>query len=281
MRSHRRTSRRDVLRLVGYGTSVAPMMSLPSSPARGAQQVFVLVHPAWHGGWCWRKVVPILRRRGHRVLTPTLTGLGERSHLLQRDVGLDVHISDVSNVLTYEDLCDVILVGHSSSGAVITGAAGRAPERIAQVVYLDAFVPEDGQSVFDLIAPERRAALEGLVRSEGDGWLLPRFAPPAWDTIVREMWGVTDDDDVRWMVSRLGPTPIGHFKDAVRLSNSPVRKLARAYIRCPFFPSTRFDEHARTAQRGAGWRYRELPTSHHPFVTAPEKLADLLSELAG
>jgi pimeloyl-ACP methyl ester carboxylesterase len=257
------------------------MMSLHSSPARGARQVFVLVHPAWHGGWCWRKVVPILRRRGHRVLTPTLTGLGERSHLLQRGVGLDVHIGDVSNVLTYEDLRDVIVVGHSSSGAVVTGVADRALERIAQVVYLDAFVPEDGQSVFDLIAPERRASLEGLVRSEGDGWLLPRFAPPAWETIVREMWGVTDDDDVHWMVSRLGPTPIGHFTDAVRVSNPSARKLMRAYVRCLRFPSTRFDEHARMAQRGDRWRYRELPTSHHPFVTAPETLADVLCELAG
>ena len=100
-------------------------------------------------------------------------------------------MTDVVNVLKDEDLRDVILVGHSSSGAVITGVADRAPERIAQVVYLDAFVPEDGQAVFDLVAPDRRQAMEGLVRSEGQGWLLPRFAPPPWETIVRDMWGVT------------------------------------------------------------------------------------------
>jgi pimeloyl-ACP methyl ester carboxylesterase len=215
------------------------------------------------------------------VLTPTLTGLGERSHLLRPDIGLDMHVSDVVNVLTHEDLHEAIVVGHSSSGAVVTGVADRVPERIARVVYLDAFVPEDGQAVIDLIAPERREILEALVKAEGDGWLLPRFAPPAWDTIVRDMWGVTNDDDVRWIVSRLGPTPFRHFKDPVRLTNPPARALQRTYVRCRLFPSARFDEHARMAQRGGGWRYRELATSHHPAVTAPERVADLLSEIAG
>ncbi len=225
--------------------------------------------------------MPLLHQRAHRVLTPTLTGLGERSHLARPDTGLDVHISDVINVLTYEDLRDVILVGHSSSGAVVAGVADRALERLAQVVFLDAFVPEDGQAVLDLIAPERREILEALVTTEGDGWLLPRFAPPAWDTIVRDMWGVTGDDDVRWMVSRLGPTPFGHFKQPVRRTNPLAEKLPRAYIRCRLFPSARFDEHARMAQRTSNWRYRELAVSHHPAITAPAKLADLLAELAG
>ena len=167
-------------------------------------KVFVLVHPAWHGAWFWKKVVPLLRKQGHLVFTPTLTGLGERSHLARADVGLDVHVNDVGNVLKYEDLRDVVLVGHSSSGVVITGVADRAPDRIAHVVYLDAFVPEHGQAVFDLVAPDRRQMMEALVRTEGEGWFLPRFAPPAWETIVRDMWGVTATDDVRWMLDRLG-----------------------------------------------------------------------------
>jgi pimeloyl-ACP methyl ester carboxylesterase len=164
---------------------------------------------------------------GYCVLTPTLTGLGERSHLARPDIGLDVHISDVINVLTYEDLRDVILLGHSSSGAVITGVADLAPERLAQVVYLDAFVPQGGQAVLDLIAPERREILDALVKTEGDGWLLPRFAPPAWETIVRDMWGVTDDDDVGWMVSRLRPTPVGHFQHPVRRTH-PLAENSRS-----------------------------------------------------
>jgi pimeloyl-ACP methyl ester carboxylesterase len=114
---------------------------------------FVLVHPAWLGGWCWRKTAPLLRARGHDVHAPTLTGLGERAHLVRRDIGLATHVEDVVNVLEFEDLRGVILVGNSSGGMVITGVAERAPERIAQLVYLDAFVPEHGQSLVDLLPP--------------------------------------------------------------------------------------------------------------------------------
>jgi hypothetical protein len=162
---------------------------------------------------------------------------------------------------------------------VITGVADRAPERIAHVVYLDAFVPEDGQGVFDLLAPERRQALEGLVTSEGQGWLLPRFAPPPWDRIVRDMWGVTDADDVRWLVERLVPTPVGHFRDPVRRTNSAAEKLPRTYVRCRQYANPRFDIHAEMARRTPGWRYRELPAPHHPAVTMPDTVADLLLEL--
>ena len=243
-------------------------------------QTFVLVHPAWHGAWLWKKVVPLLRKQGQLVFTPTLTGLGERSHLARPDVGLDLHVHDVVNVLTYEDLRDVVLVGHSSSGVVITGVADRAPDRVAQVVYLDAFVPEHGQSVFDLVAPERRQMMEALVTTEGDGWLLPRFAPAAWETIVRDMWGVTATDDVRWMLDRLGPTPVGHFRDPVQRTSPAAEELPRAYIRCPQFQNARFDQHAMMAQRSAHWRHFELASSHHAPVTMPESVADLLMTIA-
>ncbi len=243
-------------------------------------RVFVLVHPAWHGAWLWKKVAPLLWTRGHVALTPTLTGLGERSHLFRADVGLDVHVTDVVNVLNYEDLRDVVLVGHSSSGAVITGVADRTPDRIALVVYLDAFVPEHGQAVFDLVAPERRQMMEALVATEGEGWYLPRFAPPPWETIVRDMWGVTATEDVRWMLERLGPTPVGHFRDPVRRTNATAEKLPRAYIRCRQFQNARFDQHAAMAQQSGQWRYRELASSHHAPVTMPESVADLLIELS-
>ena len=137
---------------------------------------FVLVHPAWFGGWCWLKVAAILRSRGLEAYTPTLTGLGERDHLLDPSIDLARHISDVVKVLEFEDLQGVILVGNSSGGMVITGVAESVPERIAQLVYLDAFVPEDGQSLVSLLPPERRQAMEDLVQAEGEGWLLPRFA---------------------------------------------------------------------------------------------------------
>jgi pimeloyl-ACP methyl ester carboxylesterase len=256
------------------------MMSLPPREQSMKPKVFVLVHPAWHGAWCWKKVAPLLRRKGHVVVTPTLTGLGERSHLARPEVGLDMHVIDVVNVLKYEGLRDVVLVGHSSSGAVITGVADRAPTQIALVVYLDAFVPEDGQAVLDLISPERQQMMEALVQTEGHGWLLPRFAPPPWETIVRDMWGVTDDADVRWMAERLGPTPFGHLKDPVHRTNPVAEKLPRAYIRCRQYSNPRFDQHADMAQRTALWRYRELAAPHHPAVTMPGKLTDLLVDLA-
>src|SRR5438105_10570292 len=135
---------------------------------------FVLVHPAWFGGWCWRRLRPLLEARRHTVHTPTLTGLGERAHLAHPGVDLQTYIDDVVNVLTYQDLHAVVLLGHSSGGVVITGVADRVPERIAHVIYLDAFVPENGQCLADLIPADRRQGMEALVETEGFGWLLPR-----------------------------------------------------------------------------------------------------------
>jgi pimeloyl-ACP methyl ester carboxylesterase len=240
---------------------------------------FVLVHPAWHGAWCWKKLVPLLRGAGHEVFTPTLTGLGERSHLLRRDITFDTHVKDVVNLLIFEDLSGVVIVGHSPSGAVITGVAEVVPDRIAQVVYLDAFVPEHGQSVMDLIAPERRQVLEGLVEKEGNGWLLPRFAPPPWETIVRDMWGVHDENDLRWMVSHLVPTPFTHFSEPVQRGNPTAENLPRTYIRCLGFANPCFDRHLAMARTAPLWSSRELPIGHHPYVTMPGETAELLLEL--
>ena len=241
---------------------------------------FVLVHPAWFGGWCWKKLSPLLHARGHAVHTPTLTGLGERVHLARPAVGLDTHVDDVVNVLTYEDLHDVVLVGNSSGGVVITGVVDRVPERIGQLVYLDAFVPEDGQSMLDIIPPERRPVMEKLVQTEGHGWLLPRFAPAPWETFARESWRISDEADLRWMLARLAPTPFGHFRDPVRRRNPRAETVPRTYIRCVGWPHASFDRYAEAARRGAGWRYRELAASHIAYVTQPRDVAEVLLEAA-
>ena len=275
-----RPSRRDMIKGVGYAANLVGMLSAAERRQRVKPRVFALVHPAWHGAWFWKKIVPLLSSAGHFVVTPTLTGLGDRSHLARPDISLDTHITDVVNILKSEDLHEVVLVGHSSSGVVVTGVADRAPDRLTHVVYLDAFVPGDGQSVFDLVTPDRRRMMEEMVTTEGEGWLLPRFAPPPWETIVREMWGVTDERDVRWMLERLGPTPASHFRDAVRRTNPAAEKLTRVYIRCTQFKNPRFDQHAEMAQRSANWRYGELASSHHAPVTIPEKVVDLLLELS-
>lgn len=276
--SREERSRRDVLRaLSAAALAAAPVTSRLARTRRAA--TFVLVHPAWHGAWYWKKVAPLLRARGCDVYTPTLTGLGELVHLARPDVGLRTHIVDVLNVLEYGDLHDVILVGNSSGGMVITAVAERAPQRIAQVVYLDAFVPGDGQSLLDLLSRERRQAFEEFARSEGEGWLVPRFAQLPWEHIIRNLWGVHDDADVRWMLARLVPTPLGHFTESVHLSNAASNRLPRTYVRCVQFQNARFDEHAAMARRTPTWRYREMAAPHLPPVTHPRELTELLMEL--
>jgi pimeloyl-ACP methyl ester carboxylesterase len=212
--------------------------------------------------------------------TPTLTGLGERSHLAHPGIVMRTHIDDVASVLTYDDLREVILAGTSSSGAVISGVAGRVPERISQLVYVDAFVPGDGQAVFDLISPQRRPAMQALVESEGFGWLLPRYAAPPWEQIARQAWQVTDEADLRWMLPRLRPTPFGHFTSPVRLANPAAEQLPRTYIRCRGFPHPGFDRYAQTASQAPHWRLFHLAGSHLPYITSPHELAPMLLELA-
>ncbi len=142
---------------------------------------YVLVHGACHGGWCWRRVAELLRAAGHEVFAPTLTGLGDRAHLAHRGIDLDTHIQDVAAVLTYEELREVVLVGHSYAGLVITGVAERAANRLAQLVYLDAAVPRDGEAGLDLFAPEEVAAMRAVKAAlDPTGTLNPNaLFPPA------------------------------------------------------------------------------------------------------
>ena len=214
------------------------------------------------------------------MFTPTLTGLGERSHLAPAEIGLDVHVNDVVNVLKYEDLRDVVLVGHSSSGVVITGVADRAPDRIAHVVYLDAFVPEHGQSVFDLVAPDRRQAMEALVKTEGKGWLLPRFAPPAWETIVRDMWGVTDDRRRALDAGSFRADAGSAFQGSCAPHESRRREAPACLCSLPAVSKPPLRPACRDGAADRALALSRLASSHHPPVTMPEKVADLLMDLA-
>jgi pimeloyl-ACP methyl ester carboxylesterase len=229
---------------------------------------FVLVHGAWHGGWCWKRVTPLLRAAGHEVYAPTLTGLGERAHLLSRDVNLDTHIADIVNILDYEELTDVILVGHSYAGIVIAGVAAKRPERLAHLVYLDAFVASDGQCLLDLHTPESTTAIQARVLAEGEGWRLPP-APGA-------RFGVADEIDGAWLASRLGPQPYATFTQPLCLGAAPPP--AATYILCT--EPGGFRRHAERVRDAPGWRYRELATGHDAMVTQPRELTDLLLEVA-
>lgn len=226
----------------------------------------VICHGAWGGGWSWRKVRRALAARGHDVLTPTLTGLGERATLLSRDTGLTTHIEDLLAVLFYEDLRDVYLVGHSYGGMVVTGVADRAPERIARIVYLDAFVPEDGQSVLEFHSPEARQRIRDAVRLQGEGWLMPP-GPLAPDVAPEE---------ASWLAARRMPQPLKTFEEPIRLSGAAAR-LPRTYIYCTVkAPGDVFIPFATRARTGAGWTYFDLDSGHTPNNTMPDRLAALL-----
>ena len=232
---------------------------------------FVLVHGATYGGWCWRRVVPLLRAAGHDVYAPTLTGLGERAHLAHPGIDLDTHVQDIVGVLEYEDLDRVVLVGHSYAGTVIAGVADRLPGRIAHLVHLDAAEAADGQALLDLFSPDRQAALRDEVVAEGDGWRL-RPADPSAD-------GVTDPEDAAWVRAKLTPQPFKTFTQPLRLADPAGFVGPKTYIACVAAPRERWrDAMVERARAEPGWRYREVATGHDAMVTAPRELADLLLE---
>lgn len=230
---------------------------------------YVLVHGAWHGGWCWRKVAPLLRAAGHVVYTPTLTGLGERVHLATPEVDLSTHVTDVVNTLFYEDLHDVVLVGHSYGGQVISGVAQQSAGRIKELVYLDSMVPQEGESVFDII---RRGGSNGPALS--DDWRVTT----EWD------FGITDPGDLAWARRHLVP----HLKATM------LEKLALphpiddgAYGRTFILASnpragspSLFEPLSRPLRDNPKWRFHEVPTGHDVMVTMPNELADILLTLA-
>jgi pimeloyl-ACP methyl ester carboxylesterase len=232
---------------------------------------YLLVHGAWHGGWCWRQVSRRLRAAGYDVFTPTLTGLGERAHLMRPETGLATHVQDILGTLTYEDLYDVVLVGHSYAGMVISGVAEQAAERLAHLAYFDAFVPGDGQALADFQSAGAHERYAELARVKGNGYGLPPFS---------RTFGVTREEDLAWMDSRLGLQPLKTFLDPVRLSSPQARQLPRTYIYCTTPGGAPFEQFANRLRTDNDWRYVEIATGHDAMVTEPEQLSRLLLDLA-
>jgi pimeloyl-ACP methyl ester carboxylesterase len=228
--------------------------------------LFVVAHGAWSAGWAWKKMHPLMTVRGHRLVTPTHTGLGEREHLAHPGIDLDAHIADILAVLEFEDLREVILIGHSYGGMVATGVADRARDRIAKLVYLDAFAPRDGESAFDILPQATRDQRRAGV---GEGWTIPPGPMPP----------DTPDEDKAWAAPRRRPQPIKTFDQKLRMQNGELT-LPRHYIYCSRrAPDDRFRpfyERAKTESWGA----YEIDASHNPHITAPELLADLLDRIA-
>lgn len=228
----------------------------------------VVAHGAWSGGWAWRKMRPIWAAAGHELWTPTLTGLGERGHLASPAVDLETHVRDVVGLLDCEDLQDVVLIGHSYGGMVATGVAQRRPERLCRLVYLDAFVPEPGQSLFELAPPEVSARLRAAAVAEGEGWRIPPLPQPP----------DTSAEDVLYARPRRLPQPIRTFEQP--LPATAIPPLPRVYLYCTRTgPEDTFRRFARRAASEPGWVPRELDASHAPHVTCPELLAAALEDL--
>ena len=233
----------------------------------------VLVHGGQHGGWCWRHVADRLRGAGARVFTPTITGVGERAHLLSQDITLQTAVQDVAAVLETEELDDVLLVGHSFGGVPVTGVADRMPERIRRLVYLDAAVCRDGQSIMDTLPDDIRVPWLELSRRESDGMSLPIFFEPA------AALGVTGPEAQAWLNRRLTPQPTRTYTDKTRLRNPVGNGLPATYIVCdqPVFEGL---AESRDLAREMGWDIGTFPSGHDAMLAKPELLADRLLALA-
>lgn len=230
---------------------------------------FVLVHGAWHGGWCWGRVRPLLQQRGHQVFTPTLTGLSDRAHVLSPAVGLSTHVEDVVRLVEAEDLHDVVLVGHSYAGMVVSGVASRIPHRLARRVHLDAFVPRDGESALDLLPETIAHHYRESVAGPGFGWLIP--------TRRLEVLGVTAAEDLDWLAPRLTPHPWLSYTEPVALGAGDD-DVPGSFIEAVSWMRVFTPQAERARERG--WDVQEIATGHEVMVTAPAELAAAL-ERAG
>jgi len=230
---------------------------------------FVVAHGAWSAGWAWKKMRPLLRDAGHELWTPTYTGLGERAHLTNPDISLDTHIADVIAAIEMENLNDVILIGHSYGGMVATGVADRARARIAQLVYLDAFAPVDGQAVFDLISRDAADKMIAGAASSPSGYGIPPGQMPA----------DTSPEDAEWATPRRLPQPLKAFSTRLRLTGE--LSLPRHYIYCTKIGASDTFGQFLTRAKDEGWRTFELEASHNPHITTPAALLMILKEIAG
>jgi pimeloyl-ACP methyl ester carboxylesterase len=258
--------RRSVLQ-IACALALQPSLML-STFAASSPHTFLVAHGAWSAGWSWRKMHPLITNAGHRLITPSYTGLGERAHLANSSIDLEVHIQDLLAVIKYEQLHNIVLVAHSYGGMVATAVIDRVPELISKLIYVDAFVPKNGESLFDLVSPQTRKRMQDSAKQD-QGWRVAPNPPPA-DTAA---------EDLQWIEARRGAHPIKCFEEPVRLKNGDT-KIPRSYIRCTRLPPE--DVFLKFAQRAKreGWGYHELDASHSPHITAPGALAALLLTIA-
>ena len=263
-------TRRAAIAGAALGVGAASLAGEQAMAQAGARKIFVLIHGAWHGGWCWRRVADLLDAKGHKVFAPTLTGLGERSHLLSKDINLDTHIADIVNVIRWEDLKDICLVAHSYGGWPSSGALEQIGDRVSSIVWLDAFKPEDGQRGADYASEFSRKALqEALAKGEAG-----RAGPPPAAFHVNEK-------DRAWVAAKMTPQPNGVVFQPIKLTGAREKIAKKTYIRAPVYPQAAFDKAFEECKADKTWRTFVAQNSGDVvMVDQPGWLADILLQVS-
>ena len=263
-------TRRTVLTTItALGAAALSTVTGSEVRAETTPRTFVLVHGTWHGGWCWQRVAEALRSKGHRVYAPSLTGLADRSHLLTKDVNLTTHVADVVNLVKWEDLKDIVLVGHSSAGFVITQVAEEVGPSIGSIVYLDAFVPQVGDNLISLANPGPRKALEEAV-ARGD--LVAKPVPA-------KAFNVSEENQA-WVNAKCTPHPLAAVVEKVTGASAREKVARKTYIRATGFDSPVFNETLAKMKSAPGWKTFEVASGHDVMVDHPDRLTEILLEVA-
>ncbi len=263
------TTRRGAIGAAAAVGAVAAAGVIGPAEALVTQKTFVLVHGAWHGGWCWRRVADQLERKGHKVYTPTLTGLCDRSHLLDKDIDVSTHATDIANLVKWEGLTDIVLVGHSYGGFVVTEVAERIAGSISSIVFLDAFLPAVGESLHDLASPVARKLFDEA-KAQGETVIKP---------IPAAVFNVNEKDRA-WVDALCTPQPIGTLLDKTKGTGGREKIGKRTYIRASAYKSVSFDAGLSKARATPGWNTYEVPSGHDVMVDMPERLVEILLEVA-
>ena len=227
---------------------------------------FVLVHGAWHGGWCWQRLAPLLAQGGHAVYAPTLTGLGERAHLRACVLDLETHVEDVVGVIESEDLIDVVLVGHSLGGIKVLAIAERIADRVIHLVNVDGMIPTSGQSIKDMLPGVWESSRDRAIEAGDEGWVPP---PDDWD------FGLSRAD-YQWARPRLSPDPIKTWETPIVFTPERAGRVPGLFVHCTSGLSPDELVAEQETCRKHGWRYEALPASHDAMISAPEQLASVL-----
>ena len=263
-------TRRGMIGGTGAAVVLAPAGLMGTAHAQSARRTFVLIHGGLHGGWVWRRVSDLLEARSHKVFTPTLTGLGERSHLLSKDINLDTHIADIVNVIKWEDLADCCLVVSSYGGFPASGALEHIGDRVSSIVWLDAQKPENGQTALDVLGVSfRERIMNAIVKGEIS------FSP------VRPGPIFVNEKDAAFVLAKATPHPIGTLVQPIKLSSAREKVSKKTFIRLPKYPSPSLDKLLSECKADKSWNTAELADCGHlAMLDAPERLTDLLLHAA-